>query len=277
MTKKIIIVESPSKVKILNSFLGKDYLVTACYGHIRNIPTKSNQVYFENQEVKTNWHYLPSVSKLKEFVEKSKCEEILIATDPDREGERIAMDLRDLWSQNYKIKRITFNAITKEEVLKAIKNPRLVNESKANAAKTRAIIDYYFGFNISPWLWKVLPQAKAMGRVQAPSLHWIVGKELSNLQKKIEYVCTVSLINKEYDIVMKCKYEDFSKFYNDIKGYPLIFRNIDFNSRRSVSQPIEPFNTLTIQKYMSSKFRISAQLLMRYLQDLYAGDRKSVV
>ena len=179
----LVIVESPAKAKTINKYLGKDYLVLATYGHIRDLPSKNGSVDPENK-FKMLWE-IDSFSKkhLKEIINTAKnSEKIILATDPDREGEAIAWHVKECLSEkkilNGKIlERVVFNEITKNAILKAINNPRHIEVMLVEAYLARRALDYLVGFNISPILWTKLPGSKSAGRVQSVALKLITERE----------------------------------------------------------------------------------------------------
>ena len=165
----LVIVESPAKAKTINKYLGKDYIVLASYGHIRDLPSKNGSVDPEN-DFKMLWE-IDSFSKkyLKEITEAAKeSAKIILATDPDREGEAIAWHVKEFLDEknilkDKKVERVVFNEITKKAVTYAIDNPRQIEPLLVNAYMARRALDYLVGFNISPILWTKLPGSKSAG------------------------------------------------------------------------------------------------------------------
>ena len=179
----LVIVESPAKAKTINKYLGKDYIVLASYGHIRDLPSKNGSVDPEN-DFKMLWE-IDSFSKkyLKEITEAAKeSAKIILATDPDREGEAIAWHVKEFLDEknilkDKKVERVVFNEITKKAVTYAIDNPRQIEPLLVNAYMARRALDYLVGFNISPILWTKLPGSKSAGRVQSVALKLITERE----------------------------------------------------------------------------------------------------
>jgi DNA topoisomerase-1 len=182
--KNLLIVESPAKAKTIAKYLGPNYQVVASFGHIRDLPSKDGSVdpkqdFLMHYQVsaKSTKHVQNIVSKAKEV------EKIILAPDPDREGESIAWHILEVLKQkkaiNSKtlIERVVFNAITKNSVLEAIKNPREINLDLVNAQQARRALDYLVGFNLSPVLWRKLPGSKSAGRVQSVALRIICDRE----------------------------------------------------------------------------------------------------
>ena len=172
----LVVVESPAKAKTINKYLGKDYIVLASYGHIRDLPSKNGSVDPENN-FQMLWE-IDSFSKkyLKEITNAAEdSDKIILATDPDREGEAIAWHVKEVLDQkkllkDKKVERVVFNEITKKAVIKGIENPREIENQLVDAYMARRALDYLVGFNISPIQWTKLPGAKSAGRVQSGDL-----------------------------------------------------------------------------------------------------------
>ena len=179
----LVIVESPAKAKTINKYLGSDYTVLASYGHIRDLPSKNGSVDPEN-DFKMIWE-IDSFSKkyLKEITDSAKnSSKIILATDPDREGEAIAWHVREFLEEkkllkDKKVERVVFNEITKEAVTSGIDNPRQIEPQLVDAYMARRALDYLVGFNISPILWTKLPGSKSAGRVQSVALRLLTERE----------------------------------------------------------------------------------------------------
>ena len=175
----LVIVESPAKAKTINKYLGKNYKVLASYGHVRDLPSKNGSVDPSNN-FKMEWE-LDTFSKkyVKEIADAAaNSEKIILATDPDREGEAIAWHVREILEskkllKGKKVERVVFNEITKKAVTNGIKNPREIESLLVNAYMARRALDYLVGFNISPILWTKLPGSKSAGRVQSVALRLI--------------------------------------------------------------------------------------------------------
>ena len=179
----LVIVESPAKAKTINKYLGKNYKVLASYGHIRDLPSKNGSVDPE-KSFAMQWE-IDSFSKkyLKEITDAAKnSSKIILATDPDREGEAIAWHVKEYLNEkkllkNKEIVRVVFNEITKKAVLHGIENPRQIEPLLVDAYMARRALDYLVGFNISPILWTKLPGSKSAGRVQSVALKLITERE----------------------------------------------------------------------------------------------------
>ena len=179
----LVIVESPAKAKTINKYLGSDYKVLASYGHIRDLPSKNGSVDTENK-FKMIWE-IDSFSKkyLKEITDVAKdSKKIILATDPDREGEAIAWHVKEYLDEKNllkgkEIERVVFNEITKKAVINGIDNPRKIEPLLVDAYMARRALDYLVGFNISPILWTKLPGSKSAGRVQSVALRLLTERE----------------------------------------------------------------------------------------------------
>jgi len=179
----LVIVESPAKAKTINKYLGDNYTVLASYGHIRDLPSKNGSVD-PDQNFKMEWE-VDSFSKkyLKEITDAAKdSSKIILATDPDREGEAIAWHVKEYLDEkkllkDKEIERVVFNEITKKAVTHGIENPRQIEPLLVDAYMARRALDYLVGFNISPILWTKLPGSKSAGRVQSVALKLITERE----------------------------------------------------------------------------------------------------
>ncbi len=196
----LVIVESPAKAKTINKYLGSDYTVLASYGHIRDLPSKNGSVDPEN-DFKMIWE-IDSFSKkyLKEITDSAKnSSKIILATDPDREGEAIAWHVREFLEEkkllkDKKVERVVFNEITKKAVTSGIDNPRQIESQLVDAYMARRALDYLVGFNLSPILWTKLPGSKSAGRVQSVALRLLTEREHEIEIFKPEEFWTVNVI-----------------------------------------------------------------------------------
>ena len=183
MTKYLVIVESPAKAKTIQKYLGDDYEVLASYGHVRDLPPRKGSVNPDEQFAMT---YSPIEKNARhiELIAKAikKADALLLATDPDREGEAISWHVYELLKgrnliKDKVVKRIFFNEITKSAINEAINNPREIAMDLVNAQQARRALDYLVGFNLSPLLWKKIRRGLSAGRVQSPALRLIVERE----------------------------------------------------------------------------------------------------
>ena len=288
----LLIVESPAKAKTINKYLGSEYIVLASFGHVRDLPSKNGSVDTENN-FKMIWEIdLTSKKHIKEISDAAKnSNKIILATDPDREGEAIAWHVKHiLEDQNLikdkKVERVVFNEITKKAVLNGINNPREINAELVNAYLARRALDYLVGFNISPILWTKLPGSKSAGRVQSVALKIIVEREHEIELFKPEEFWTIEAIfkNKENkDIKTKLnifnskKVEKFSfkneqitkSVMDEINKQTFSVTNIE--SRPFKRNPYAPFRTSTMQQDASRKLGFGASRTMQIAQRLYQG------
>ena len=288
----LVIVESPAKAKTINKYLGKDYLVLASYGHIRDLPSKNGSVDPENK-FQMEWE-IDSFSKkyLKEITNAAEdSDKIILATDPDREGEAIAWHVKEVLEKKKLLKdknleRVVFNEITKKAILDAIKNPRQIHLPLVEAYLARRALDYLVGFNISPILWTKLPGSKSAGRVQSVALKLITEREKEiELFKPDEYwTLTSDFTNKNNkNIFSKLslfngeKIEKFSfKNKEEIqKAVDVInktkFKIADVTTKVFRRNPLAPFTTSTLQQTASGRFGFGASRTMQIAQRLYQG------
>eukprot|EP00581_Thalassiosira_minuscula_P020653 CAMPEP_0184443198 /NCGR_PEP_ID=MMETSP0738-20130409/756982_1 /TAXON_ID=385413 /ORGANISM="Thalassiosira miniscula, Strain CCMP1093" /LENGTH=215 /DNA_ID=CAMNT_0026811163 /DNA_START=665 /DNA_END=1308 /DNA_ORIENTATION=- len=180
----VVVVESPAKAKTINKYLGSDYTVLASYGHIRDLPAKNGSVD-PDEDFAMTWEIgnssRPHVKAIADALKNDN--ELILATDPDREGEAISWHLEEALRKRRAIKkdtnvsRVVFNAITKAAITEAMKNPRQVDQPLVDAYLARRALDYLVGFNLSPVLWRKLPGARSAGRVQSVCLRLIVERE----------------------------------------------------------------------------------------------------
>ncbi len=288
----LVIVESPAKAKTINKYLGTNYTVLASYGHIRDLPSKNGSVDPENS-FKMIWE-VDSFSKkyLKEITDTAKnSEKIILATDPDREGEAIAWHVKEFLNEkkllkDKKIERVVFNEITKKAVTNGIDNPRNIENELVDAYMARRALDYLVGFNISPILWTKLPGSKSAGRVQSVALRLLTEREHEIEIFKPEEFWTLNLnfltkenlnINTSITQLDGKKIEKFS-FRNkvDINNALDLIKNKKYNitditSKIYTRNPLGPFTTSTLQQTSSSKLGFGASRTMQIAQRLYQG------
>ena len=288
----LVIVESPAKAKTINKYLGSDYTVLASYGHIRDLPSKNGSVDPENN-FKMIWE-IDSFSKkyLKEITDSAKqSSKIILATDPDREGEAIAWHVKEFLEEkkllkDKKVERVVFNEITKKAVTNGIDNPRKIEPQLVDAYMARRALDYLVGFNISPILWTKLPGSKSAGRVQSVALRLITEREHEIEIFKPEEFWSLNVIfktNKNEKInsnifqLNNKKIEKFSfKNKDDInKAIETInekkYKIKDISSKLFSRNPSGPFTTSTLQQAASSKLGFGASRTMQIAQRLYQG------
>ncbi len=180
----VVVVESPAKAKTINKYLGKDFKVLASYGHVRDLPAKDGSVRPE-EDFAMSWDVDgKSAKRLNEIASALKeSSKLILATDPDREGEAISWHVLEILRKKGALKdkaveRVVFNAITRQSVLDAMRKPRQVDAALVDAYLARRALDYLVGFTLSPVLWRKLPGARSAGRVQSVALRLICDREL---------------------------------------------------------------------------------------------------
>ena len=288
----LVIVESPAKAKTINKYLGKDYLVLASYGHIRDLPSKNGSVDPDNK-FQMEWE-IDSFSKkyLKEITNAAEdSDKIILATDPDREGEAIAWHVKEVLDKKKLLKdkhleRVVFNEITKKAILHAIKNPREIHLPLVEAYLARRALDYLVGFNISPILWTKLPGSKSAGRVQSvalkliterekqielfkPEEYWTLASDFTNKDNK-NIFSKLSLFNgKKIDKFSFKNKEEIQKAVDVINKTK--FKIADVNTKIFRRNPLAPFTTSSLQQTASGRFGFGASRTMQIAQRLYQG------
>ncbi len=288
----LVIVESPAKAKTINKYLGDKYTVLASYGHIRDLPSKNGSVD-PKDKFKMIWE-VDSFSKkyLKEITDVAKkSTKIILATDPDREGEAIAWHVKEYLDEkkvlkDKKIERVVFNEITKKAVTNGIENPRNIESNLVDAYMARRALDYLVGFNISPILWTKLPGSKSAGRVQSVALRLLTEREhqIEQFIPKEFWTLQIDFKTVKGDIlnsnVIKINNNKIDKFYfknkNEInraideiktKKYEIT----DIDSKIYTRNPMGPFTTSMLQQTASSKLGFGASRTMQIAQRLYQG------
>ena len=239
----LVIVESPAKAKTINKYLGENYIVLASYGHVRDLPSKNGSVDTDNNFNMT-WEIDPGSKKpLKEIYDAAKdAQKIILATDPDREGEAIAWHVKNILDdkkllKDKKVERVVFNEITKKAVQNGIDNPREINTELVDAYMARRALDYLVGFNISPILWTKLPGSKSAGRVQSVALKLIVERENEiELFKPEEYWSIQSFFKNKENKDLKSKIT----LFKSEKVNKFFFKNE--NQTKDAVQEIKKYN-----------------------------------
>ena len=288
----LVIVESPAKAKTINKYLGKDYIVLASYGHIRDLPSKNGSVDPENN-FKMLWE-VDGFSKkyLKEITEAAKdSSKIILATDPDREGEAIAWHVKEFLNEKKLLKdksveRVVFNEITKKAVTHGIDNPRQIEPLLVDAYMARRALDYLVGFNISPILWTKLPGSKSAGRVQSVALKLITEREheIEIFNPKEFWTLKINFKDKNGNLLLSNmseingkkiekftfnNKEEISEAINIVKNK--IFAISDISSKEIARNPSGPFTTSTLQQVSSGRLGFGASRTMQIAQKLYQG------
>jgi DNA topoisomerase-1 len=281
MSKNLIIVESPAKAKTINKFLGSDYVVTSCYGHIRDLPDSGLNIDIENG---FEPNYVVSEDKEKVIKELKKlakgCDEIYLATDEDREGEAISWHLCDVLKLNpKKAKRITYTEITKEAVVHAVQNPRTINMDLVNAQQARRVLDRLVGYEISPVLWKKVKPSLSAGRVQSVAVRLIVEREREIrgftpvASFKVVAFFFVTDANGKKSVFKAERASNFKteaeaeKFLKEVVAAE--FKVSAIEKKPGKRSPAAPFTTSTLQQEASRKIGMSVSNTMRVAQRLY--------
>lgn len=290
--KKLLIVESPAKAKTLGRYLGSDYQVLASYGHIRDLVPKNGAVdpeqdFLMTYEIieKNEKHVLAIKKALK------SADQLLLATDPDREGEAISWHLlqillRDNLLKNKQVSRVVFHEITKKAILNAVANPRDIAMDLVNSQQARRALDYLVGFNLSPLLWRKIQRGLSAGRVQSPALRMIVEREreIESFVAQEHWKITAQLTKNDKNFTASLikyknkKVEQFSFVDKESADGVLDDLNNQANGKLQVlkvetkerkKNPAPPFITSTLQQEAARKLRFSVQRTMRVAQKLY--------
>ena len=276
---KLVIVESPAKAQTINKYLGSDYKVIASVGHIRDLPSKDGAV-LPDDNFKMSWEMHKDKEKVvKEIIGELKlADSLILATDPDREGEAISWHLKEILNSKKTImqkpvERVVFNEITKNAVLDAMKKPREINTELVEAYLARRALDHLIGFSISPILWRKLPGSKSAGRVQSVALKLICEREIEIEKFNIEEYWSISSIfskNNNENFSTKLFVLDSKKLAKmDLKSEDDANEALDkirkssFNiskieTKRVKRNPLAPFTTSTLQQEASNKLGFGA-------------------
>ncbi len=288
----LVIVESPAKAKTINKYLGDNYTVLASYGHIRDLPSKNGSVDPE-QNFKMEWE-VDNFSKkyLKDITDAAKdSSKIILATDPDREGEAIAWHVKEYLNEkkllkDKEVERVVFNEITKKAVTFGIENPRKIEPLLVDAYMARRALDYLVGFNISPILWTKLPGSKSAGRVQSvalklitereheielfnPEEFWTLSLKFEDKKKNLLNASIYLLDGQKIEKFSFKKKEDIEKAITQLKDKK--FNISDISSKIVNRNPSGPFTTSTLQQVASSRLGFGASRTMQIAQKLYQG------
>ena len=304
MPKSLVIVESPAKANTINKFLGKDFIVLASMGHVRALPSKSGSVGIEN-DFEPKYQILPQrkkdISKIKKTLE--KCENLYLATDLDREGEAIAWHLLEILNLNDgngytkrkgasspSVKRITFYEITKEAIQEAMKAPRHIIQSLVDAQQARVILDYLYGFNLSPLLWKKVRYGLSAGRVQSVALrlicereeeiqafkpreYWTINARLSTTKEPTPETgfnaTLVGIDGKKQSKFSISDKESAERIVKELENAE--YEVVEIKEKEVTRTPPPPFTTSTLQQEAFRKLRFPAKKTMSIAQKLYEG------
>ena len=290
MAKHLVIVESPAKAKTINKFLGRDYTVKASYGHVRDLPASKLGVDPE-QDFQPQYVNSKDKSKvIKELREAAKkCEDVILAPDPDREGEAIAWHLLELLKKDMKgedkFTRVTYNQITKPAILKAFSEPVHLNMHKVDAQQARRVLDRLVGYGVSPLLWRRIRGGSSAGRVQTVALRLVCEREKEILAFIPETYFVFGAIAAKRDAARetfevrlhqidgkKAEIQDGAlagEILDDLQNKALKVRSIQTRESKRTAQP--PFITSTLQQAASSAFGFQPNRTMSLAQKLYEG------
>jgi len=288
----VVIVESPAKAKTINKYLGPGYEVLASYGHVRDLPPKDGSVA-PNDDFRMIWQVDGKAQKrLSEIAAAVKgADRLILATDPDREGEAISWHVLEVLKEkralkNQKIDRVVFNAITKAAVQEAMQHPREIDHSLVDAYLARRALDYLVGFTLSPVLWRKLPGARSAGRVQSVALRLVCDREREiEAFKPQEYWSVAALLAtprndvfearlvgadgkkiQRLDVGSEKEARDFEKSLNAAN-----FKVASIEAKPAKRNPYPPFTTSTLQQEASRKLGFAPSHTMRLAQRLYEG------
>jgi len=276
MGKKLVIVESPAKAKTIKKFLGKDYDVESSYGHVADLPSKEIGIDLENFTPK----YIVSKDK-KEVIKKLKklsknADEVLLASDEDREGEAIAWHLKNqLKLDDKKTNRIVFHEITESAIKNAIENPRDINYNLVNAQQARRLLDRLVGYELSPILWRKVKKGLSAGRVQSVAVRLIVEREKEvrshESQSSYKVIGSFSNHNKhDFKAALDTEFQtekEVENFLEKIKG--ATYKVAKITTKAAKKTPAAPFTTSTLQQEAARKLGFSVSKTMMLAQKLY--------
>ena len=287
----VVVVESPGKVKAINKYLGPDFTVMASYGHVRDLPSKDGSVK-PDEDFAMTWDVEPKAQKrLNEIAEAVRhADRLILATDPDREGEAISWHVLEVLTRKKVMKdtdvqRVVFNAITQSAVTEAMKHPRAIDMELVEAYLARRALDYLVGFTLSPVLWRKLPGSRSAGRVQSVALRLVVDRELEIEAFRAQEYWTVEAdvsAGAEPFLARLNKHEGkkLQKFDLANEASALVAKAAVEAGRFTVTAvetkparrtPAPPFTTSTLQQEAARKLGFSAQRTMQTAQRLYEG------
>ena len=274
--KTLIIVESPAKAKTIEKYLGKDYVVRASIGHVRDLP-KSNKAAIDIEGgFVPHYEISPGKEKVvKELSDLAKiAKEVLLATDPDREGEAIAWHIADALGLKAP-KRVTYTEVTEEAIRKAIANPRAIDEDLRKAQEARRVLDRLVGYDLSGIIWKKVRYGLSAGRVQSPALRILMEREreIRAFIPETYWTLTLSAVTKKKDpLELTCSEEPRDKAIVDhilATAKTHDWKVTDLKETEAARAPKPPFTTSTLQQAASSRLGLSPSNTMRIAQKLY--------
>jgi DNA topoisomerase I len=289
---KVVIVESPAKAKTINKYLGKDYEVYASFGHVRDLTAKDGSVD-PDDDFAMRWEVdAKSAKRMSDIGGAVKnADRVILATDPDREGEAISWHIHEILKgkkllKDKRVDRVVFNAVTKDAVQEAMRNPREIDDALVDAYRARRALDYLVGFNLSPVLWRKLPGARSAGRVQSVSLRIICDRELeiekfvareywsiiAHLQTEAKAPFTARLVGADGKKINRLDIgsgAEAEAFKTDLEK--ALFSVAAIESKPVKRHPYAPFTTSTLQQEASRKLGLAPARTMQIAQRLYEG------
>src|SRR3974390_93979 len=292
ISMNIVVVESPAKAKTINKYLGPGYEVLASFGHIRDLPAKDGSVDPEH-DFRMVWEVDPkSNQRINAIAHALKdADKLILATDPDREGEAISWHVLEVLKQKKALKsqdieRVVFNAMTKQAVTDAMKHPRQIDGDLVDAYLARRALDYLVGFTLSPVLWRKLPGARSAGRVQSVALrlvceqeleiekfvakeYWSISATLATMRNETFEARLVGADGQKIQRLDIGSGEEAEAFTRDLEAAS--FKVVAVESKPTRRNPPPPFTTSTIQQEASRKLGFSPAHTMRLAQRLYEG------
>ena len=285
---KLVVVESPAKARTIEKYLGGGYRVLASYGHVRDLPPKDGSVDPDDGFAMTWETYADKARQLKAIADEAKgADALILATDPDREGEAISWHIQEVLGKRKAlpahVERVTFNAITKSAVTEAMANPRQLDEDLIDAYRARRALDYLVGFTLSPVLWRKLPGAKSAGRVQSVALRLVVDREreieLFRAQEYWSVTATMEADGTEFSArLVRYNGDKVDRLSIGDEGTALaakkavedgLFSVASVETKPLTRNPPPPFTTSTLQQEAARKLGFSASQTMRVAQGLY--------
>lgn len=276
MSKNLVIVESPAKAKTIQKYLGKDFEVKSSFGHIRDLPKKGMGINLKNftPDYEVSSDKKKVVAELKAAAKKA--EKVWLASDEDREGEAIAWHLaQELKLKEENTKRIVFHEITKNAILKAVENPRTIDQNLVNAQQARRVLDRIVGFEMSPVLWRKIKTGLSAGRVQSVAVRLIVEREqeIRNFKPKVSYKVDGVFTNTEKQEIIAKLTKDFTN-EEEAEQFLTQSQNIEFKVLNVETKPGQrtasaPFTTSTLQQEASNRLGYGVTTTMRVAQRLY--------
>ena len=282
MAKNLVIVESPAKKKIIQGFLGKDFIVESSIGHIRDLPKKGGMAIDIENGFQPNYVVSEDKTKVVSHLKSvaKKAEIVWLATDEDREGEAIAWHLTEaLKLDATSTKRIVFHEITKKAITKAVENPRILDINLVNAQQARRVLDRLVGFELSPVLWRKVKQGLSAGRVQSVAVRLIVEREseITNFTPISSYKVVAFFVNN-YGKIVRSELPQRFKLNEDAYAFMEKCKDANFSvesleQKPAKKSPTAPFTTSTLQQEASRKLGFSVNQTMMVAQKLYESGK----